>query len=163
VVGRSNIIGKPAGQLLLREHATVTTCHSRTPDLAAVLREADIVTLHTDLNPTSYHLIGERELGLMKPTAYLINTARGPVVEHTAILAALQAGTIAGAALDVLEKEPPAPDEKLVALPNVLVFPHFGTATAETRRAMAELCVDNLLAVLQRKPPRACLNPEVLG
>ncbi len=131
--------------------------------LDELLREADIVTLHTDLNPTSYHLISERELSLMKPTAYLINTSRGPVVEHAAILAALQAGTIAGAALDVLETEPPAPDEPLVTLPNALVFPHFGTATGETRRAMLELSVDNLLAVLQRKPPPACLNPEVLG
>jgi glyoxylate reductase len=72
-------------------------------------------------------------------------------------------GAIAGAALDVLEKEPPDPDDPLLALPNFLGFPHIGTATTETRRAMAELCVSNLLAVLERKPPPACVNPEVLG
>jgi phosphoglycerate dehydrogenase-like enzyme len=131
--------------------------------LDELLREADIVTLHTDLNPTSYHLIGERELGLMKPTAYLINTSRGPVVDQPALIAALRKGKIAGAAVDVLEKEPPELDEVLVALPDVLTFPHIGTATRETRRAMLELAVRNLLAVLQREPPPACLNPEVLG
>jgi phosphoglycerate dehydrogenase-like enzyme len=130
--------------------------------LDELLREADVVTLHTDLNPTSYHLIGERELGLMKPTAYLINTSRGPVVDQPALVAALRDGKIAGAALDVLEQEPPDPDEPLVTLPNVLSFPHIGTATRETRRAMLELAVSNLLAVLRREPPPACLNPEVL-
>lgn len=131
--------------------------------LDALLGEADIVTLHVDLNPTSHHLIGARELGLMKPTAYLINTSRGPVVDQPALVAALQEDKIAGAALDVLEKEPPDPDEPLVTLPNVLTFPHIGTATRETRRAMLELSVNNLLAVLQREPPPACVNPEVLG
>ncbi len=128
-----------------------------------LLGEADIVTLHVDLNPTSYHLIGARELGLMKPTAYLINTSRGPVVDRAALLEALQNDAIAGAALDVLEKEPPDPDDPLVTLPNFVGFPHMGTATRETRRAMLELSVDNLLAILQRQPPRACVNPEVLG
>jgi phosphoglycerate dehydrogenase-like enzyme len=131
--------------------------------LDVLLREADVVTLHTDLNPTSYHLIGARELGLMKPTAFLINTSRGPVVDQPALLEALQKGTIAGAAVDVLEKEPPEPEELLVTLPNVLTFPHIGTATRETRRAMLELAVRNLLAVLQRETPPACLNPEVLA
>ena len=131
--------------------------------LDALLGEADIVTLHVDLNPTSYHLISARELGLMKPTAYLINTSRGPVVDHPALVAALREGAIAGAALDVLEKEPPDPDEPLVTLPNFLGFPHMGTATRETRRAMLELSVNNLLAVLQGEPPPACLNPEVLA
>jgi phosphoglycerate dehydrogenase-like enzyme len=130
--------------------------------LDVLLREADIVTLHTDLNPTSYHLISVHELGLMKPTAYLINTSRGPVVDQPALVAALREGAIAGAAVDVLEKEPPEPEEPLVTLPNVLVFPHIGTATRETRRAMLELAVHNLLAVLQGEPPPACLNPQVL-
>jgi phosphoglycerate dehydrogenase-like enzyme len=130
--------------------------------LDALLREADFVTLHTDLNPTSYHLIGADELGLMKPTAYLINTSRGRVVDQPALVAALREGAIAGAAVDVLEKEPPEPEEPLVTLANALVFPHIGTATRETRLAMLELAVENLLAVLQGEPPPACLNPEVL-
>ncbi len=127
-----------------------------------LLGEADVVTLHVDLNETSHHLIGERELGLMKPTAVLINTSRGPVVDQPALTAALQSDTIAGAALDVLEHEPPTADEPLVRLPNVLRFPHIGTATKETRRLMRELSVRNLLDVLGRKPPEACVNPETL-
>ena len=99
----------------------------------------------------------------MKPTAYLINTSRGPVVERSALLAALQEGTIAGAALDVLEKEPPDPDDPLLTLPNFIGFPHMGTATRETRLAMAELTVSNLVAVLRGERPPACVNPEVFG
>ncbi len=130
--------------------------------LADLLRESDIVSMHTDLNPTSYHLIGERELGLMKPSAYLVNTSRGPVIDQKSLVGALQSGTIAGAALDVLESEPPGADEMIVTLPNVLTFPHIGTSTAETRFAMRELAVRNLLAVLRGETPPACLNPEVL-
>ncbi len=127
-----------------------------------LLRESDVVTLHTDLNPTSHHLIGERELALMKPTAVLINTSRGPVIDQPALVAALEREGIAGAGLDVLEAEPPAAGEPLVRLPNVLCFPHIGTATAETRRLMRELSVRNLLDVLERRRPEACVNPEVL-
>lgn len=125
-----------------------------------LLRESDIVTLHTDLNPTSRHLIGARELELMKPTAVLINTSRGPVVDQRALAAGLRDGAIAAAALDVLEQEPPDPAEEIVALPNVLTFPHIGTATEETRLAMRELAVRNLLRVLDGKPPETCVNPE---
>jgi lactate dehydrogenase-like 2-hydroxyacid dehydrogenase len=127
-----------------------------------LLRESDIVSMHTDLNPTSYHLIGERELGLMKSSAYLVNTSRGPVVDQPALVTALEAGTIAGAGLDVLETEPPDPDDPIVTLPSVLTFPHAATATSETRLAMRELAVENLLAVLSGKSPPACVNPEVL-
>ncbi len=127
-----------------------------------LLREADIVSLHTDLNPTSHHLIGERELALMKPSAYLVNTSRGPVVDQPALAAALRSGAIAGAALDVLEKEPPDPEEPIVTLPSVLTFPHIATATTETRLAMRELAVENLLAILGGETPPACINPEVL-
>lgn len=129
----------------------------------ALLAEADIVTLHPDLNPTSYHLIGARELARMKPTAVLINTSRGPVVDQPALVDALQKGTIAGAAVDVLEQEPPDAAEPLVTLPNVLSFPHIGTATRETRHAMLVCSVENLLAVLQGETPAACVNPEVLA
>jgi glyoxylate reductase len=136
---------------------------SRYRPLDDLLRESDIVTLHPDLNPTSYHLIGTRELALMKPTACLINTSRGPVVDQPALADALREGTIAGAALDVQEREPPDADEPIVALPNALTFPHIGTATAETRLAMRELTVRNLLAALAGERPPACVNPEVLG
>ncbi|MEE9279442.1 MAG: D-glycerate dehydrogenase [Myxococcota bacterium] len=128
-----------------------------------LLRESDIVSLHTDLNPTSHHLIGERELSLMKPSAYLINTSRGPVIDQPALTAALQNEAIAGAALDVLEKEPPDPEDPIIGLPNVLTFPHMATATTGTRLAMRELAVENLLAVLEGTTPPACVNPEVLA
>ena len=131
--------------------------------LSDLLAESDFVTIHADLNKTSYHLIGAAELKQMKSTAFLVNTARGPVVDQPALAEALQAGTIAGAALDVLESEPPDPDDPIVRLPNVICFPHIGTATIETRRLMRELAVKNLLAVLAGERPPAPVNPEVLG
>lgn len=127
-----------------------------------LLREAHFVSVHTDLNAGSRHLIGERELGLMRDDAYLLNTARGAAVDQSALRSALEAGAIAGAALDVLEDEPPDPDEPLVRLPNVVVFPHIASATEETRAAMRELAVSNLLAVLAGETPPAIVNPEVL-
>jgi lactate dehydrogenase-like 2-hydroxyacid dehydrogenase len=129
------------------------------PDL---LGESDVVSLHTDLNPSSHHLIGAAELACMPPHAVLINTSRGPVVDQTALVRALEAKTLAACALDVLEQEPPAADEPLLELPNALVVPHVGSATRETRYAMRELAVDNLLAVLTGRTPPTCLNPEVL-
>jgi lactate dehydrogenase-like 2-hydroxyacid dehydrogenase len=127
-----------------------------------LLREADIVSLHVNLTPRTAHLIGARELRLMKPSAYLVNTARGGVVDQAALVDALRGGVIAGAALDVLEREPCALDDPILALPNVLVLPHAASATRETRRAMRELAVRNLLAVLRGEAPECCVNPEVL-
>lgn len=129
----------------------------------ALLSESDFVTLHVDLNPRTRHLISDREFALMKPSAYLLNMSRGTVVDQSALVRALRAGTIAGAAVDVLEVEPPPQDEPLLRLPNVVLFPHIGTATVETRRAMRSLAVDNMVAVLAGKRPPACVNPAVLG
>ena len=128
-----------------------------------LLRESDIVTIHSNLDESSRHLVGEREIGLMRETACLVNTARGPIVDQRALAAALHSGAIAGAALDVLEDEPPNPDDPIFRAPNVIILPHIGTATEETRRAMRELAVENLLAVLDGRPPPACVNPEVLS
>ncbi len=128
-----------------------------------LLRESDFVSIHANLDTSSRHLIGERELGLMRETAYLVNTARGGVVDQRALTIALEANAIAGAALDVLEREPPHPDEPILGLPNVIVLPHIGTSTEETRYAMRVLAVENLLAVLADRPPPACVNPEVLS
>ena len=132
-------------------------------DLPDLLRESDVVTLHTDLNPTSHHLISSDELACMRPHAVLINTSRGPVVDQSALVEALRAERIATCGLDVLEREPPAADEPVLELPNALVVPHIGSATRETRYAMRELSVLNLVAVLTGEPPPTCLNPEVLG
>jgi lactate dehydrogenase-like 2-hydroxyacid dehydrogenase len=131
--------------------------------LERLLAESDVVSLHVDLNPSSHHLLGAPQFARMKRSAWLINTSRGPVVDQPALAAALRSGDLAGAALDVLEEEPPRPDEPLLGLPNVLAFPHIGTSTLETRYAMRELAVRNLLAVLAAERPPSCVNPEVLA
>ena len=136
---------------------------SRYRPLHALLGESDFVTLHADLNEDSRHLIGTEELRLMKPTAYLVNTARGALVDQSALTQALRCGTIAGAALDVLETEPPDLGEPLLDLPNVVCLPHIGTATTQTRRHMRELAVENLLTALAGETPPAVVNPEVVG
>ncbi len=131
-------------------------------DFDDLLREADFVSLHVNLTDETKQLIGARELALMQPHAYLVNTARGQVVDQPALTEALREGRIAGAALDVLAQEPPAPDEPLLSLPNVIVLPHIGSATRETRRAMLDLAIENLLAALRGETPRCVANPEAL-
>lgn len=131
-------------------------------DLDALLRESDVVTLHVNLSPETHHLIGGRELALMKPSAIIVNTSRGPVIDQAALAAALDRGVIGGAALDVLEVEPPAADDAILAAPNALILPHVGSATVETRAAMMDLAVSNLVAVLSGQQPRECVNPEAL-
>ena len=120
--------------------------------LADLLARADFVSLHTPLTPQTRHLIGADALARMKPTALLINTARGGVVDQDALRAALHAGTIAGAALDVTEPEPLPADHPLLDAPNLLVVPHVGSATVHTRAKMAAMAVDNLLAALAGLP-----------
>jgi glyoxylate reductase len=119
----------------------------RDSDLDNLLGHADIVSLHVPLTGETRHLIDARRLRLMKPSAVLINTARGPVVDEAALADALRDGTIAGAGLDVYEREPEV-TEALLGLENVVLSPHLGSATRETRVAMGMLCVDALRAVL---------------
>ena len=132
-------------------------------ELDDLLRESDFVTLHCALTEETHHLIGARELGLMKPTAILVNAARGPVVDTDALVAALRDGTIGGAALDVTDPEPLPADHPLVPLPNCIVVPHIASATVATRDNMATLAVRNALSVLRGESPPSCVNPEVLG
>ena len=132
-------------------------------DLASLLSESDFVSVHTALTPETRGLIGEAQLAKMKRTAFLINTSRGPVVDERALIKALQQGWIAGAGLDVFEKEPIDPENPLLKMENVVTLPHVGSATEATRRAMVELAADNALAVLQGKPPLTPVNPEVLS
>jgi len=120
--------------------------------LAETLASADVVALHVPLTQETKHLIGRRELALMKPTAYLINVARGPVVDEGALAHALGAGLIAGAGLDVYEQEPTV-HAGLLDLPNVVLSPHLGSATHETRTAMAQLAADNVAAFVSGRPP----------
>lgn len=131
--------------------------------LETLLKESDFVTLHVPLLPETTGMIGAAQLAMMKPTAYLINAARGPVVDERALIAALQAGQIAGAGLDVYETEPIDASNPLLAMENVVKLPHVGSATEATRQAMVNLATDNLLAVLQGKPPLTPVNPEVLS
>ena len=118
---------------------------------AEVLAESDFLSLHVRLTETTRHLIDRRTLALMKPTAYLINTSRGPVIDETALVSALEARTIAGAGLDVYEQEPMV-SAGLIALPNVVLLPHLGSATLETRVRMGLICLDNIAAVLGGYP-----------
>jgi lactate dehydrogenase-like 2-hydroxyacid dehydrogenase len=127
-----------------------------------LLRQADFLSLHVPLSSATHHLIGAQELAMMKPTAFLINTSRGKVVDEAALVQALQTKRIAGAALDVFENEPRL-HPGFLALPNVVLSPHLGTATSETRMAMAMLAADNLLAALDGQRPPNLVNPEVLS
>jgi phosphoglycerate dehydrogenase-like enzyme len=131
-------------------------------ELDELLRGSDFVTLHCALTDETRHLIGERELGLMKREAVLVNAARGPVVDTDALTKALQDNTIWRAALDVTDPEPLPPAHPLIAMPNCLVVPHIASASVATRNNMATLAVENALAVLQGRTPPHCVNPEVL-
>ncbi len=128
-----------------------TTSRGGTP-LPQLLAQSDFVSLHVPLTPQTRHLIDAAALARMKPTAILVNTARGQVIDQQALIAALHAGTIAGAALDVTDPEPLPPDHPLLQAPNVLVLPHVGSATTRTRTRMTELAVDNILAGLAGTP-----------
>ena len=127
-----------------------------------LLAESDFVSLHQPLRPETRHQVGTREFKLMKKTAFLINTARGPIVDEAALVRALQARRIAGAGLDVFEHEPKV-DLALRRMPSVVLAPHLGSATVEVREQMANIVVDNILALLDGRTPPNCVNPEVLA
>jgi len=129
-------------------------------ELDDLLRESDFISIHTPLTPETRHIIKERELQLMKPTAILINTSRGPAVDEKALLKALKQKRIAAAGLDVFEKEPKL-TSGLTKLDNVVLLPHIGSETLDTRGQMAVLAVKNALAMLQGKRPKNIVNPEV--
>lgn len=131
-------------------------------ELDRLLSEADIVSLHVPLDSGTRHLIGARELGLMRPGSYLVNTSRGPVIDESALVEALRAGHLGGAALDVYEREP-ALAPGLAELDNVVLLPHLGSATVETRGRMAELAVQNAIAAVRGEPVAHVVNPEVLS
>ena len=126
--------------------------------LEELLSTADVVSLHVPLLPGTRHLIAEAELRRMKPTAFLINTARGPVVDQAALLRALQEGWIAGAGLDVFDPEPLPPDSPLVHLENVVLTPHMASQTEQGLLRMG-MVVEDILAVLQGRPPRHPVRP----
>ncbi|MGQ0524333.1 MAG: 2-hydroxyacid dehydrogenase [Betaproteobacteria bacterium] len=128
--------------------------------LDELLAAADIVSVHTPLTPETRHQLGEREIGLMKPTAYLVNTSRGPIIDEAALARALVEKRIAGAGLDVFENEPKV-DPRLVTLSTVVLTPHLGSAACELREVMANVVVDNIMAILEGRQPPNCWNKEI--
>lgn len=134
-------------------------------DLDRVLEVADIVSLHCPLMPQTHHLINTERLALMKPTAFLVNTARGAVVDEAALIQALQSGTIAGAALDSFEIEPPATDNPLWSLPNVIATPHVGGASRSALRNMAVQSAQHIIDVLEGRSfdDRALANRDLIA
>ena len=148
IATRSNFPG--SGLALLEE-----IVHSNSRDglrLDDLLQQADIVTLHCPLNAATHHLIGDREFEIMKPTAILINTARGGVVDQEALVRALKTGKIWAAGIDVTDPEPLPSTSPLLALPNCVVLPHIGSATIETRTKMVDMAVSNVIAAIRGDP-----------
>jgi hypothetical protein len=133
--------------------------NARRLPLNELLRVSDVVTLHCPFSPETEHIIGRGELEAMKPTAFLLNTGRGRLIDETALIEALEAGRIAGAALDVFETEPEVSD-RLKALENVVLTPHIGSNTLYTRNGMAEQCVLRIRDALEGREPRNLLNPR---
>jgi phosphoglycerate dehydrogenase-like enzyme len=128
-----------------------------------LLRESDFVSLHLFLNDASRHLINAERLALMKPTAFLINTARGGIVDTAALCLALKEKRIAGAGLDVVESEPLPPDSPLRGCDNVYLSPHVGGASADARRLSGAMAAENLIRALRGERPQGIVNPEVLA
>jgi len=131
-------------------------------DFETLLRESDFVSLHVPLTEDTHHLMSKGQFALMKPTAILINTSRGPVVDQRALYEALRSGEIAGAALDVTDPEPTAPDDPLLSLDNCLIVPHMASASVATRTKMATMAAENLIVGLKGEMPPHPVNPEVL-
>ncbi|HYE82932.1 MAG TPA: D-glycerate dehydrogenase [Clostridia bacterium] len=134
---------------------------ARFTDKETLLREADFISVHVPLTPSTRHYISENEFKLMKKTAVLINTSRGPVVDEKALVQALKSGEIWGAGLDVFENEPDI-EPGLIELDNVVILPHIASATIETRTNMGLIAARNIIKVLKGDMPETCINPEVL-
>lgn len=135
---------------------------ARRVDLETLLMESDIVTLHVPLNQDTKHLISKRELQMMKEGSILVNTSRGPVVDEKALFESLQSNHLSAAGLDVFQEEPIAKDNPLLELHNIVLAPHIGSASRNTRATMALMCANNLIAALSGERPPNIVNPEVL-
>jgi glyoxylate reductase len=142
-----------------RRSAEVERLGGTRVELETLLRESDFVTLHVNLTTETHHLIGPAQLALMKPTACLVNTSRGPVVDERALVEALSSGRLGSAGLDVYENEP-ALAPGLRELDNVVLLPHLGSATEQTRANMARLAAQNVIAALEGRRPETLVNPD---
>lgn len=145
----------------LEPEAEVRAAGGKKVSLGELLRESDFVSLHVPFTDDTYHLISKDELAAMKPSAALINTSRGVVIDPAALYEALRDGEILAAALDVTEPEPIALDDPLLTLENCLIVPHIASASVATRTKMADMAVDNVIAGLRGEPLPTCVNPEV--
>jgi glyoxylate reductase len=143
-----------------RDEDTEQTLGVQYASKEAVLRQSDFITLHIPLSAETRYYISTAELSLMKPTAILINTARGGVVDQKALYQAVKNGQIAGAGLDVTDPEPILLNDPLLQLPNVTIIPHIGSASRATRGKMAEIAAKNLIAALKGEPMISCVNPQ---
>ncbi|MBA7653901.1 Glyoxylate/hydroxypyruvate reductase B [subsurface metagenome] len=132
------------------------------PELSALLSQSDFISLHTPLTPQTHHLIGAAQFALMKPTAIVVNTSRGPVVDQKALYEALKSRQIFAAAIDVTEVEPIPPDDPLLTLDNIIISPHIASASVITRTNMAIMAAENLIAGLSGQIPPNCVNPEAI-
>jgi len=126
-----------------------------------LLAASDFITLHTYLSPSTYHLINANTLKKVKTGAVIINTARGGNIDLDALLSALQSGKVAAAALDVTEPEPIPADHRLLSMPNVIITPHIASSSQQTRKKMATMVAENVMAGLKSKPLPYCVNPEI--
>jgi len=132
------------------------------PELSTLLSQSDFISLHTPLTPQTHHLIGAAQFAIMKPTAILVNTSRGPVVDQKALYEALKSRQIFAAAIDVTEVEPIPPDDPLLTLDNIIISPHIASASVITRTNMATMAAENLIAGLSGQIPPNCVNPEAI-
>ncbi|MEM0079944.1 MAG: NAD(P)-dependent oxidoreductase [Nitrososphaerota archaeon] len=130
--------------------------------LEELLTNSDVVVITASYSPEKYHMIDEERLRMMKKTAYLVNTARGELIDEKALAKALKEGWIAGAALDVMEKEPPSPDNELSQLDNIIITHHIAAPTLEAVENMGDMVTEDILLALQGKSPKNIVNPEVL-
>lgn len=142
---------------LVSEEA-LRACSATQVELAELLRRSDYVSVNAPLTPETRGMLGEAELALMKPTAYLINVSRGGIVDHAALVAALQEGRIAGAGIDALEREPPAPEDPLLQLPNVILSPHAAYYSTDSLEELRQTVLEDVLGVLAGQPPRNPVN-----
>ena len=131
-------------------------------DVENVLKNSDFVSVHVPLIPQTRHLIDKKELEMMKETAFLINTSRGPVINEKALIQALKDGKIRGAGLDVWDPEPPSADNPLLKMDNVVTLPHIASASVETRTKMINMAIENLNAILDGKIPPHLINKDVI-
>jgi phosphoglycerate dehydrogenase-like enzyme len=145
---------------VIRDQELAERYGARYVELPELFTTADVITVHAPLLPSTHHLVSETVLRSMKPSAYLVNTSRGPLVDEAALAVALKEGWIAGAALDVFETEPLPTDSPLLGLPNVTLTQHIAGVTWESMQAMTAMAVDSVAAVLRGEVPRTAVNPD---